>query len=648
MKTRPITPARIDWSGAVPSAPDFGDVYHPRVGAFEQARHVFLRGNGLPERWRGRERFTILETGFGLGLNFLATWQAWRNDPARCRRLHYVSIERHPPVAADLARAHDMVAQDPVGPVAELAAELHRRWPPLTPNLHALELDDGRVQLLLGFGDVADLLPALRCAADAVFLDGFAPGCNPAMWSLPVLKAVGRLAVPGATAATWSVAREVRDGLATAGFEIERAEGIGGKRETTRARCVPRPGTPARPSTVVGTADALVIGAGIAGAAVARALQREGCTVSVVDRHPAPATEASGNPGGLVHGILHPDDGPHARLLRGAALLAPSEYGALIDRGTVEGALRGLLWVDARAGGLPALQARWAASGLPPDYVHPLAATEAAAAAGVPLAAPAWRYPGGGWVAPAAAVRAWLEGLPFRGGLEVARLERSGGRWLALDAGGRIGGAASIVVLANGPQAARLLAPLGHGPWPTTLTRGQVSVHAAPAPTSLRLPLTGDGYTLPLADGRLLCGATRERVDAPTDMSARPAAHTALRAEDHLWNAERARRLTGLDLPLDPAAWQGRAGLRLHAADRLPIAGALARPKERSTQARWLEREPGLFVLAALGARGLTLAPLLGRLVAAMACGTPWPLEQDLVDAIDPGRWQVRAARRGT
>jgi tRNA 5-methylaminomethyl-2-thiouridine biosynthesis bifunctional protein len=31
-----------------------------------------------------------------------------------------------------------------------------------------------------------------------------------------------------------------------------------------------------------------------------------------------------------------------------------------------------------------------------------------------------------------------------------------------------------------------------------------------------------------------------------------------------------------------------------------------------------------------------------------MACGAPWPLEQDLVDAIDPGRWQVRAARRGT
>jgi tRNA 5-methylaminomethyl-2-thiouridine biosynthesis bifunctional protein len=40
------------------------------------------------------------------------------------------------------------------------------------------------------------------------------------------------------------------------------------------------------------------------------------------------------------------------------------------------------------------------------------------------------------------------------------------------------------------------------------------------------------------------------------------------------------------------------------------------------------------------------LAPLLGRLVAAQATGSPWPVEQDLADAVDPARWLVRAARR--
>src|SRR2546427_191519 len=92
----PLVPARLAFSKGVPHSEAFGDIYHSVSGGLEQARHVFLRGNGLPERWAGRERFVVFETGFGLGLNFLATWQAWRADASRPRRLHFVSIEKHP------------------------------------------------------------------------------------------------------------------------------------------------------------------------------------------------------------------------------------------------------------------------------------------------------------------------------------------------------------------------------------------------------------------------------------------------------------------------------------------------------------------------------------------------------------------------
>ncbi len=93
----PITPARLAWTAdGTPYSEHFDDVYHSRDGGLGQARHVFLAGNGLPERWRGRERFAVVETGFGLGLNFLATWAAWREDPRRCARLHFVSCELHP------------------------------------------------------------------------------------------------------------------------------------------------------------------------------------------------------------------------------------------------------------------------------------------------------------------------------------------------------------------------------------------------------------------------------------------------------------------------------------------------------------------------------------------------------------------------
>ena len=100
----PLIPARLAFAeDGTPFSEAYGDVYHSAEGGPAQARHVFLRGNGLPERWRGRRSFTILETGFGFGLSFLATLQAWREDPQRCERLHFASVEKHPFTAADLS-----------------------------------------------------------------------------------------------------------------------------------------------------------------------------------------------------------------------------------------------------------------------------------------------------------------------------------------------------------------------------------------------------------------------------------------------------------------------------------------------------------------------------------------------------------------
>src|SRR3954454_3911894 len=106
MKTQAIVPAALQRDAhGVPFSPLYGDIYHPAAGALLQARHVFLAGNGLPERWRGRDRFVVLETGFGLGNNFLATWDAWRADATACGQLHFISIERHPFDGASLAAA---------------------------------------------------------------------------------------------------------------------------------------------------------------------------------------------------------------------------------------------------------------------------------------------------------------------------------------------------------------------------------------------------------------------------------------------------------------------------------------------------------------------------------------------------------------
>ena len=635
MKTTPITPARIAFGavGEPPFAPDFGDVYHARAGALEQARHVFLAGNGLPQRWQGRARFVVLETGFGLGHNFLATWAAWRDDARRCERLWFVSIDKHPPTRDDLARAHEH------SPLPSLAARLVAAWPPLTSDLHTLAFDGARVMLRLAFGDVAQWLPQLVLDADAFYLDGFAPARNPAMWDAALLKQLAGRAAEGATAATWSVARPLRDGLAAAGFEVQRAPGFGGKREMTVARFAPRfVPRRARPPGRRALPEAAIVGGGLAGAAAAQALAAEGWSCTVLDRHAEPAAETSGNAGGLFHGSVPADDGAHARALRAAALLAASTYAPLLRTGAVVGAAQGLLQVSGAS--FDATRARTERHGLPPDYVQALDAAQAAARAGVPLASAAWHFPGGGWLAPPSWVRHALDhpAIRWQGGCTVHALARDGDAWRLLDADGRTVARSATVVLANAHDALRLL---GDRRWPLQRVRGQVTLIGAglggtPRPA---LPLTGDGYALALPDGRLLCGATRAAGDD----------EPALRAADHAYNLQRLRALCGHAPEPDAAtlaALDGRVGWRLSTVDRLPVVGPV--PDDAGVaRERDAARVEGLFVCTAFGARGLTWAPLAGALAAAWAAGAPFPLGADLVDALDPARFAVRAARRG-
>src|SRR6185503_6262206 len=221
----PLVPARLAFAAdGTPYSEEYGDVYHSAEGGPGQARHVFIQGNGLPDRWRAKSAFTILETGFGCGLNFLATWQAWQADPQRCERLHFASFEKHPFTRHDLEQLHARYPE-----LAAQAAALHAAWPILVPAIHRLEFESGRVVLTLAFSDVQDALRDFRLAANAVYLDGFAPQKNPQMWTPAVMKAVARQCAGDATAATWSAASAVRDALLEAGFEVEKKTGFASK-----------------------------------------------------------------------------------------------------------------------------------------------------------------------------------------------------------------------------------------------------------------------------------------------------------------------------------------------------------------------------------------------------------------------------------
>lgn len=218
-----------------PHSPRFNDRYRSRSGAVAQASAVFLAGCGLPRRWQGAAGFTVLEAGFGLGINFLTTWAAWEADERRCARLHFVSIEAYPVAAADILRG--ALAPDPSGAapqqqrVQALAQQLAHVWGAPSPGLQHLHFADGCVQLTLAIGEVQSMLAQLACTADAVYLDGFSPALNPDMWSHATLQALARHCRPGTTLATYTVARSVRERLQRLGFRVERQPGLPPKRQ---------------------------------------------------------------------------------------------------------------------------------------------------------------------------------------------------------------------------------------------------------------------------------------------------------------------------------------------------------------------------------------------------------------------------------
>jgi tRNA 5-methylaminomethyl-2-thiouridine biosynthesis bifunctional protein len=618
-----------------PFSTRYEDVYHSAQGALAQARHVFLGGNELPARWAGAERFVICETGFGLGLNFLATWQA-RRDSRAAGRLHYVALEKHP------FRREDLAAW--LAPHAELAAladELLRQWPPLTPDFHRLYFDQGRVTLTLLFGDASALLPQLVATVDAVYLDGFSPAKNPELWSPALLASITRLCGSEATLATWSVAGDLRRALEQGGWQLQRRPGFAAKREMLTGR---RNSAVSPEPTFIPSPErrAIVIGAGLAGAAVSERMANRGWRVELFERHASPAQEASGNPAGILLPHLAKDDALAARLSRACYLYALRR---LADLRTVQWSPCGVLQI-ARDTTHEALQrATVEELALPTDFAAFLEPDAATALIGHPLAHGGWWFPGGGWVSPGSLCDALLaaagENLDAHFATEVAALRQTSDGWQAFNGAGELLANAPHVILANAHAANRLLAQ----PLPLLPIRGQISYLPDAFAESLQPPLRHvlcrNGYITPPQAGTVCIGASFGSGDSDL----------RIRLSDHEGNLERLDELLpGAAQGIDASLLAGRVGLRTAAPDRMPLVGTLPDPASASSKSPTLENLPrlaGLHVLLGLSARGMVWAPLAAELLASQLDGDPLPLERELVRAIDPARFHLRALRRG-
>lgn len=586
--------AEVVWTDAGPRSARFDDIYYAADGLAE-ARAVFLQGCGLPEAWIGRRRFTVAELGFGTGLNVLALLQLWRKTRPPGGRLHIFSVEAHPLSASEAARA---LAAFPE--LAELAAPLLARWPGRTTGFERIELTAIHAVVDVATAEAAEALRTWDGTADAWFLDGFAPARNPEMWRDEVLELVAARSAPDARLASFTIAGAVRRGLGERGFTVTRAPGHGRKRERLEARRAGAVDEPRRPERIA------VVGGGIGGASLARAVARLGGRAAVID--PSPGGGASGNPAALVSPRLDAGGGAAARLYAQAFARAVDLYRSEVpDAVAASGALKLVAGITdwERFGALAQSELFREGS------LAALDRTTASERLGEPCEGALWMEDAL-TLAPDKVLGAWLADADVIEG-EATVLERVGGGWRIADADGRTIIEAEAVCLSAGPGLARWRAEIKPVQGQASWTR-EAALPGAPA--------SWGGYALPLPGGGVLFGATHER--GVTEAMAT--------AEADARNLETLRaRLPGLAARLEGASLGSRASLRASTPDRLPIAGAIG---------------DGLFVLGGLGGRGFTTAPLLAEHVAAKLFGAASPLPLPLGEVVAPDRFEIRAARR--
>lgn len=586
----------------------------------------------LAQAWQGSGRFVVLDDRFDGGSRFMHCLQAWRADPHRCAQLHVITV------STDIAGGCTATM---------LNDEIGENWPPITPNLHRLAFEGGQVQWLLVPMAWRAGLRELSTPVDVFALghrierDAAAPGRE--------TKALARLARVGSLAWLHAASSTEAGAMRSAGFT--QADDAG-ERWRYAPSFVPR----RRPSRYTtrspDNAPIVVIGAGLAGCAVAWALAEQGRDSIIFERHGALAMETSGNPAGLFHGIVNPQDGAHARFNRAAALEAQRAVTVALARHDVPGHARGLLRLESLDNALSAMHATLQRLALPSDYVQALSSREASDRSGLLLHQPAWWYPGGGWVQPGGLARSFLERAGQRATLRascaVESLTREAEGWVLHDAFGHAMATSSTVVLANAGDALRLLRPLmppaAPDAWPLLKLRGQISMASLSEVGALslpRVPITGSGYLLPAIDGLAIFGATSQSDDDDP----------SVRGSDHRHNLAQLSRLTGKLVQLETTPLTGRTGWRWTTDDRLPVLGAIpdigaAINVQRLEQTSQVPRLPGLYACTGFGSRGITWAALAAQITAASITGAPMPIEASLLDSVDAARFVVREAAR--
>ena len=659
--TTPSSPkvetAEISWKeNGQPFSPSFDDIYYSVESGLEETHHTFIQHNQLQERFAQLlpdQLFTIGETGFGTGLNFLCAWRLFDQLAHKSARLRFISTEKYPLTQEDLEHALRLWPE-----LGHWAKQLVKTYTTATQGFQHQLFDSGRVSLTLLIGDALETLPSLEGKVDAWFLDGFNPAKNPSMWQPALFNAMAQKSHTGTSYATFTAARVVRDGLSEAGFSVEKVRGYGKKRDMIRGALVElateaaptkRPIWFQKPSSVVQTREAVVVGAGLAGASTAWSLAQRGWKVKLLDRHAKPAQEASGNPQGILYAKLSANNTPLSQFILQGYLYSINLLDTLSLQ--MDGA-----WHN---GGVIQLSTtekiHHRHQALAKYFPKPLLRFEQKESlselAGLPLDYPGLFFPKAGWINPPRLCQTLAShvNIQLETGIEVRHLEKMDTGWrITVDGHDPI---ESPVVVVAGGASSNQLPPFQH--IPLKAIRGQISeVAETTASSRLQCSICAEGYAAPAWQGRHTIGATFDFDNKSLDVLEESHQQNIIMMEQGVPSLYQA--LGREDLLIKG----GRAGFRCTTPDYLPVIGRAVDPGQflqdfamlRKNVKHPFQHPPtyldGLYINTGHGSRGLITCPLSGEILACMINNEASPVPTELLDQINPTRFLVRGMSR--
>ena len=649
-----------------PVSDKFDDVYFSNQDGLAETHYVFLEGNQLWERWINYQEahFIIAETGFGTGLNFFAVTTLFREFRQKypdlpLKRLYFISFEKYPLPLDALQQAHLAYPQ-----FSRLAQHLQQHWLHPIQGCYRFHFDE--TTLDLWFGDVAENLPQLgdymNGKIDAWFLDGFAPSKNPDMWNEQLYQQMFRLTKPQGTFATFTAASAVRKGLENAGFNIKKRKGFGKKRECLSGQktqekltALSTPWFHSQPANLK-EQDIAIIGGGIASLCTAISLVKRGAKITIYCEDEQTALNASGNKQGAFYPQLSDDNERNIRFY-----IHTFAYGHQFLQWAIQQQIKfehefcgvALCAYNEKA---ESKLNKIAELNLPSDLYQSLNQTKLSEKVGLPLPFGGGFIPQGAWLAPRQLVQhafAFLEtqGVQIKTSQKVIALSQTENGW-QITTGENETFCHEVVVLANGHKLTEFEQTQKLPLYPV---RGQVSQ----IPTSenllkLKTVLCYDGYLTPVDQAKAshCIGASHVRDNATREFSLTEQQENQQKIQQNIpeeWTKE-----------VDTSGNLARIGVRCSVRDLTPMMGAvphfsaqqvqyqnlfnLRRRKQPIEQA---ENYPNLYLIGALGSRGLTSAPFLGETLASLIYGEPLPMSEDLIHNLMPNRSWVRRWLKG-